>query len=121
MAVAMLRPKPEKGGRGKKGATSGAFSVVPHQRIADARAVLSYSRELAEAVMQAEKPLQKALDEARLSQGSVRNERVKLIKLREERPDLAELVSTEAILLKDALKKAAEEAEERKQQRWAWA
>ena len=46
---------------------------------------------------------------------------MKLIKLREERPDLAELVNTEAILLKDALKKAAEEAEERKQQRWAWA
>ena len=46
MAVAMIYPDPEKGGRGKKAPTSGE---VPSQRIADARAVLAYSLELAEA------------------------------------------------------------------------
>ena len=55
MAIAMLSPEPEdvtergkKGGRGKKAPTSGEVSS---QRIADARAVLAYSLELAEAVM----------------------------------------------------------------------
>ena len=51
MAIAMLSPEPEKGGRGKKGAISGKFSGVAHQRLSDARAVLAYSPELAEAVM----------------------------------------------------------------------
>ncbi len=43
MAVAMLRPEPEKGGRGKKGAINGEFSGVSHQRVADARAVLAHT------------------------------------------------------------------------------
>jgi hypothetical protein len=73
--------------------------------------VLGYSPELAEAVMRGEKPLQAALAEARLSQGGVRNDRVRLTKLRDERPDLAELVSTEAMSLDDALAKATAEAE----------
>ena len=63
--------------------------------------------------MDGEKPLQAALAEARLSQGGVRNDRARLTKLRDERPDLAELVSTEAMSLDDALKMAAEEAEKR--------
>ena len=59
MAVAMLSPEPEdaevrgrKGGRGKKAAINGEVSSVPHQRLSDARAVLAYSPELAQAVMQ---------------------------------------------------------------------
>ncbi len=56
--------------------------------------------------MSGEKPLQAALAEAWLSQGGVRNDRARLAKLRDERPDLAELVSTEAMSLDDALAKA---------------
>ncbi len=52
--------------------------------------------------MNGDKPLRAALDEARLSQGSVRNDRARLTKLRDERPDLAELVSTEAMSLDGA-------------------
>jgi len=58
MAVAMLRPAPEKRGRGNKSAINGDFTGAPQQRIADARAVLNYSPELAQAVMHGEKPLQ---------------------------------------------------------------
>ena len=65
----------KKGGRGKKATTSGGVSAAPQQRIADARAVLAYSPELADAVMRQGKPLQTALAEARLSQGSVHNDR----------------------------------------------
>ena len=93
MAVAMLRPEPEtaeergqKGGRGKKASINGQVSGVSRQRLSDARAVLAYSRELAQAVMRAGKPLQAALAEARQSQGAVRNERASLAKLRKERP-----------------------------------
>ncbi len=56
MAIAMLSPKPEdacergkKGGRGKKAAGTGELSGVAHQRVSDARAVLAYSPEPAEA------------------------------------------------------------------------
>ncbi len=67
MAVAMLSPEPEdasergkKGGRGKKAPTNGEVSGVNSQRLADARTVLAYSPELAEAVMRHGKPLQAA-------------------------------------------------------------
>ena len=115
MALAMLQPTGDKGGRGKTSTETLSF----RQRITDARAVLAYSPELAEAVMRHGKPLQAALAEARLSQGSVRKNRTRLTKLREDRPDLADLVDAEAMELDDAVKKAAEESEERKQQRWA--
>ena len=88
MAVAMISPEPKKLKR-KQNAINGDHGVV-HQRVADARAVLAYSLELAEAVMRDGKPLQAALAETRLSQGSVLNERARLAKLRDERPDLAE-------------------------------
>ena len=120
MAVAMLRPAPEKRGRGNKSAINGDFTGAPHQRIADARAVLKYAPDLAQAVMQGEKPLQAALGETRLSQGGVRNDRTRLAKLRDERPDLAELTDSEAMSLDDAITKATTEADERKQQRWAF-
>ena len=112
MGFAMRHPKPSKGGRGKKLATSGEFSGVSHQRVSDARAILEYSREIAEAVICGEKFLKAALDEARLSQGGLRNDRTRLAKLRDERPDLAELVSTETLSLDDALAKATAERED---------
>ena len=49
--------------------------------------------------------------EAHLSQGAARTERRRLKELREDRPDLAELVSTEALSLEEARKQAAEETE----------
>ncbi len=52
-----------------------AITGLAHQCVADARAVLKYSPELAGAVMQGEKPLQAALTETRHSQGGVRNMR----------------------------------------------
>jgi hypothetical protein len=126
MAVAMIRPEAEpasergqKGGRGRKAPTSGEVSGVTSQRLADARAVLRYSRELAEAVVRGDKPLKAALADARQGQGSVLNARSRLAKLRDERPDLAELVTSELMSLDEAVEKARAEAEEHKQHRWA--
>jgi len=42
----MLRPAPEKRGRGNKSTINGDFTGAPHQRLSDARAVLEYSPEL---------------------------------------------------------------------------
>ena len=117
MAIAMISPEPKKLKR-KQMPINGEHGISS-QRVADARAVLNYSPDLAKAVMHDGKPLQAALAEARHSQGTVRNDRARLAKLRDERPDLAELVSTEALSLDEAFKKATDEAEERKQQRWA--
>jgi hypothetical protein len=126
MAVAMIRPEPEstaerggKGGRGKKLSASGQLSAVPRQRLSDARAVLAYSRELAEAVMRGDKTLKAALADARQGQGDVLNARSRLAKLRDDRPDLAELVVNEALSLDEAVAKARDDAETLKQQRWA--
>jgi len=63
MAVAMLYPEQTSGGRGKKNRPD--MVGLARQRIGDARAVLNYSPELAQAVMQGEKPLQAALGETR--------------------------------------------------------
>lgn len=54
MAVAMLYPEPEKGGRGKKSKVTLEFSS---QLLSQARAVLVHSRPLAESVLAGVKPL----------------------------------------------------------------
>ncbi len=56
-----IRPRirrDRKGGRGKKAPINGKVSGVTSQRLSDARAVLAYSPELAQAVMHDGKPLQ---------------------------------------------------------------
>ncbi len=62
----MLQPEAEQAHRGKKVSRNGTLSDVPSNRVAEARGVLSHSSELAEAVMRGEKPLQTALQEARM-------------------------------------------------------
>ena len=57
MGYAMRHPKAVKYKRGRaQFAESGEFSGVAHQRVSEARAVLAYSPELTEAVMQDGKP-----------------------------------------------------------------
>jgi hypothetical protein len=119
MAVALVRPEGARRGRGKKGTTSGEFSGVAQQRLSDARAVLAYSPKLAEAVMSGDKPLKVALAETRQGQGDVLNARSRLAKLRDDRPDLAELVVNEALSLDGAVAKARDDAETLKQRRLA--
>ncbi len=116
MAVAMIHPEPEKGGRGKKVTEAVGFST---QRLSYARTVLKSSPESADAVLSGEMSLDAAYQQVRMMHGSARNERSRLTKLRETRPDLADLVVNDAMKLDDAIANAAEEADARKQQRWA--
>lgn len=58
MAVAMVYPEPEKGGRGKKSSRTEEFTSAAH--ISRARTVLRHSRSLAEAVLVGGKSLSDA-------------------------------------------------------------
>ncbi len=51
MAVAMLRPIPERVHRGKKSSRNGNLSDAPSNRVAEARAVLQYAPDLATNVL----------------------------------------------------------------------
>lgn len=89
MAVAMLYPDPGKGGRGKKSSTgnllvSGGFS---RQRLDQARSVLRYSEPLAREVLAGSKSLDAALAEAQSADGKLANDRSRLRKLKDNRPD----------------------------------
>jgi hypothetical protein len=50
IALAMLYPEPEKGGRGKKSANAKESLGFTTQRLSEARSILEYSRELALAI-----------------------------------------------------------------------
>ena len=67
MAVAILYPEPETGGRGKK-AKALETSGFSRQRLGQARAVLRHSTDLALAVRGGARKLDEALDEAKAAQ-----------------------------------------------------
>ena len=62
MALAMIYPDPEKGGRGKNSKLKLPFSLM---RLSQARSVLRSSRSLAEAVLKGTLPLNEAVEKFR--------------------------------------------------------
>jgi hypothetical protein len=68
MAVALLYPEPEKGGRGKRSGNPDGFGERPGQErnlLSNARTVLRFSRPLADSVLVGAKTLSAAYEEAR--------------------------------------------------------
>jgi len=65
MAVAMIYPVPEKGGRGKKKTMDETSTLFSPKRLQLARTVLAHSPDLAQAVLAGSKLLDAAYDEAR--------------------------------------------------------
>ena len=65
MAVAMIYPVPEKGGRGKKKTMDETSTLFSPKRLQLARTVLAHSPDLAQAVLAGSKSLDAAYDEAR--------------------------------------------------------
>ncbi len=118
MAMAMMYPKPK-----RKGSRTGVAPVLGDDgddaSLSHARKVLGHSHALAEEVMSGTKSLQVAYDEYRLAQGKISNETIRLRKLRDTRPDLAERVVQAEITLDEAVAKEKREAEEHRQRRWA--
>lgn len=102
MALAFLYPDPEKGGRGKKSRNSpetGGFSL---QRLSDARSVLRHSRELAEAVRDGSMSLDDALKIVREARQVIENDETQMTRLRDNAPDLSDLIDEGRMPLNEA-------------------
>ena len=115
MAVAFAYPEPDKPGRGKKGKAE-ETSGFSQKRLQQARQVLHYSRELALAVLDDTIKLDSALEKISAEQKAMKSTEGKLALLREEAPDLAELVAEERLSLDEAhasFQNRKREAEER--------
>jgi hypothetical protein len=115
MAVAFAYPDPDKPGRGKKGKAE-ETSGFSQKRLQQARQVLHHSRELALAVLGDTIKLDSALAKISEEQKAMKSTEGKLALLREEAPDLAELVAEERLSLDEAhasFQNRKHEAEER--------
>lgn len=105
MAMAMMYPEAEKGGRGKKSAATnsllnGGFS---RQRLDQARSIFRYSPELARAVLDGTMPLNEALSKVQDEQNRARGVEHRLAQLEKAAPDLAEQVREERLTLSEAV------------------
>lgn len=104
MALAMLFPEPEKGGRGKVSAAKtsakrGGFSM---DRVDACRAVRAHSEALAQDVLADRVPLDKALEQVKREQANAMGVEAKLARLRQEASDLADLVADDRLTLDEA-------------------
>jgi ParB-like chromosome segregation protein Spo0J len=115
MAVAMVYPEPGKGGRGKKNSSAAeGFSAASLSRD---RRVLRHSASLAQQVIAGSKSLDMAYAEVKEGERQSANDRSRLQKLREERPDLHEAVVQGRISLDEAEARARADAEEMRRRR----
>lgn len=102
MALAMIYPEPEKGGRGHKKERVDETSTVSAKRLQLARTVLRYGAEdLAPGVMSG-KSLDDAYTEACKRRDAKGTDEARIAELRSEAPDLAALFDDERLKLADA-------------------
>jgi hypothetical protein len=105
MALAMIYPESENGGRGKKSAAKNMLetSKFSRQRLDQARFVLHHSRTLAESVIRGTTPLDTALVKVKEEQQFQHSDEAKLDRLRQAAPDLAEQVNEERLKINEAI------------------
>lgn len=116
MAVARLYPEPVKGGRGKKASVPEGFS---QGKISEARTVLRWIPELADRVLAGTTPLDEAYAEAQRLKKQADEEPPRLARLREQAPDLADLVDEGRMRLTEAESAQATRLEDERRQRQA--
>jgi hypothetical protein len=92
MAVAMLFPESGKGGRGKKNPEFN--SEFSSRYVREARTVLEWTPEVAKKVIAGQKPLNEAYTEVLVLKERAEAVPVRLAKVRETAPDLADLASS---------------------------
>jgi hypothetical protein len=103
MALAMIYPEPEKGGRGhKKERVDETSMLFSSKRLQIARIVLRHSRALAEDVLADRKSLDAALDIVNNERERSSSTEAKIMKLQRNAPDLAELLTDEGLDLDEA-------------------
>jgi hypothetical protein len=97
MALAMIYPEPEKGGRGKKAAVGNLLetSGFSRQLLDQARTVLRHSRETAYKVLAGTEPLDTAYQAAVRARQDDLGEAAKLARLRKYAPDVAAMIYPE--------------------------
>jgi uncharacterized RmlC-like cupin family protein len=105
MALAMLYPEPEKGGKGKnvaarKAQQSCGFSG---ERLRQARSILAFSRLMAEAVLKGVDSLNEALGKMKALTSQATGKEAQSEMLRTDAPDPAELVEQERMALSKAI------------------
>jgi ParB-like nuclease domain len=123
MRVALLWPEPEKGGRGKRSRIQECLDESRktfQNRMSQARQILAYSRETALAVRDGNKRLDEALVEVKAAREALQSQEGKLAQLRNDAPDLADLVDEDRMPLSEAsaaLEQRQREAEEKEKNR----
>jgi len=116
MAVAMIRPDPERGGAKDRGSIATQLGLTS-EYVRQARTVLREAPALAQLVLAGSRPLSDAYKEARAKQTAAMSEREQLDSLTARYPDLAQAVIEGQLTLPGALAEAKErdrlETEER--------
>jgi len=117
MATAMVYPEAPKGGRGKRNVSvTEGFSAA---LLSNARAVLAYSRPLAESVIAGTLMLEAAYQQVQAATNTLTDTDRRLRAIRAARPDLAERVDAGEMSIADAEAKLVADENERREQRWA--
>jgi hypothetical protein len=102
MALAMIYPEPEKGGRGKLSQIQEGFDEprkTVQNRLSQARAVLRHSFALAGEVTSGRLSLDAALERVRKEREEAASDEARMAELRRHAPDLADLVEDERLTL----------------------
>jgi hypothetical protein len=106
MVVAMIHPEGGgEGGRGRKGVVATHFPMVSKTSLQRARKVLRFASELVPRVLSTPPgmPLEDAYQEARNREQLGQSDEAKVERLRNEAPDLADLVTEERMQLNEAI------------------
>jgi hypothetical protein len=119
MALAMLYPIPEKGGRGKLSdfpdSLSGISKGHAKDLLSQARIVLRHAPDLAPLVMSGGMSLDEAYRKAQAREAATASEEAKLAQLRQQAPDIFVLVTEERISLAAGMAEFAERLRNQRQ------
>lgn len=103
MALAMIYPEPETGGRGKKSQRVEETSTFSTKRLQQARSVLAFSKPMAEAVLKGVDSLDAALQKVDAEKQREQGDTARLERLHRTTSDLADLVDEGRMTLNEAM------------------
>ncbi len=106
MAMAIIHPEPEKGGRGKKSSVTEGF--ISSERLSLARTLIAHAADLADNVLAGTTSLDAAYEVARERKNAAASKQAQIDKLRESHPELADKVVEGELTLEGARAEATE-------------
>jgi len=114
MALAMIYPEAEKGGRGKKSERAAETVGFSATRLRQARSVLRFSRPMAEGILKGTDSLDQSLRKVDAERLRAEGDDARMERLRKAAPDLAELVAEERMALDEAVAAFSQRETERR-------